>query len=127
LPRPARGDSPAKPTTTRCITEEGAGRLRGVFTVSRVTRPPPGVRSPRGSCFDSGRGDVPKAEALRQAVAGLPADRMLVERQSYLAPVRSRQAQRPAYITKVAGQLAAVEREPGAGDETDATTRLFRP
>ena len=74
----------------------------------------------------------PKAEALRQAAAAAPADRLLVETDSpYLAPIPFRgKRNEPAYVARVVEQLAAV-RGVGAdviGAETDRNfDRLFRP
>ena len=74
----------------------------------------------------------PKAEALRQAAAGAPADRLLVETDSpYLAPIPYRgKRNEPAYVAKVVEQLAAVRGVTAAaiGEQTDRNfDRLFRP
>jgi TatD DNase family protein len=69
---------------------------------------------------------------LRQAVAGAPSDRLLVETDSpYLAPVPFRgKRNEPAYVAKVAEQLALVRGVSAAaiGEETDRNfDDLFRP
>ena len=74
----------------------------------------------------------PKAEALRQAAAAAPADRLLVETDSpYLAPIPYRgKRNEPAYVAKVVEQLAAVRATTAVaiGEQTDRNfDRLFRP
>ena len=74
----------------------------------------------------------PKADTLRQAVAAVPSDRLLVETDSpYLAPIPHRgKRNEPAYVAKVVEQLAAVRGVSPAqmGAETDHNfDRLFPP
>jgi TatD DNase family protein len=74
----------------------------------------------------------PKGEALRQAAAALPEDRILVETDSpYLAPIPYRgKRNEPAHVVKVAEQLAAVRGTTAAavGAATDRNfDGLFQP
>ena len=101
-----------------CFTGDDAAAARALATGFSLSIP--------------GVATFPKAEMLRQAVAGVPADRLLVETDSpYLAPVPFRgKRNEPAHVAKVVDQLAAV-RGVSAGaiaDETDRNfDRLFRP
>jgi TatD DNase family protein len=101
-----------------CFTGDAAAASRALATGFLVSIP--GVVT------------FPKAEALRQAAASLPPDRILVETDSpYLAPVPHRgKRNEPAHVAKVVHQLAAV-RGVSAASVSEATDhnfdRLFRP
>ena len=123
----------AEDDTLQIVKEEGQGRLRGVFhcftgdseAAARVLATGFLISIPGVVTF-------PKAESLRQAAAGAPADRLLVETDSpYLAPVPHRgKRNEPAYVAKVVERLAAVRGTSAAalGEETDRNfDRLFRP
>jgi TatD DNase family protein len=123
----------AEDDTLRIITEEGGGRLRGVFHCFTGDAEAASRALVTGfSLSIPGVATFPKAETLRQAAAGAPADRLLVETDSpYLAPVPFRgKRNEPAYVAKVVEQLAAV-RGVSAGTIADETDRnfdqLFRP
>ena len=123
----------AEDDTLRILAEEGQGRLRGVFhcftgdidAASRALATGFLISIPGVATF-------PKAEALRQAASGVPANRLLVETDSpYLAPVPYRgKRNEPAYVARVVEQLAAVRGTTAAAinDQTDQNfDRLFRP
>jgi TatD DNase family protein len=123
----------AEDDTLRIISEEGRGKLRGVFHC--FTGDADAAARALGTGFFisiPGVATFPKAESLRQAVAGAPADRLLVETDSpYLAPVPHRgKRNEPAYVARVVEQLAAVRGTTAAaiGEQTDRNfERLFRP
>jgi TatD DNase family protein len=123
----------AEDDTLRIITEEGKGRLRGVFHCFTGDSAAAARALGTGFCLSiPGVATFPKADALRQAAAGAPADRLLVETDSpYLAPVPFRgKRNEPAYVARVVEQLAAVRGASAAaiGEETDRNfDRLFRP
>jgi TatD DNase family protein len=123
----------AEEDTLRILLEEGRGKLRGVFHC--FTGDTEAAARALGTGFlisIPGVATFPKAEALRQAAAGAPADRLLVETDSpYLAPIPYRgKRNEPAYVAKVVEQLAAV-RGTSAADISELTDRnfesLFRP
>ena len=123
----------AEEDTLRLLMEEGRGRLHGVFHC--FTGDTDAAARALGTGFMisiPGVATFPKAEALRQAAAGVPADRLLVETDSpYLAPVPHRgKRNEPAFVAKVVEQLAAV-RGTSAADISEQTDRnferLFRP
>lgn len=123
----------AEDDTLRILREEGGGRLRGVFHCFTGDSSA-AERALATGFFLSipGVATFPKAEALRQAVAAMPEDRLLVETDSpYLAPIPYRgKRNEPAYVAKVVEQLAAVRGvTPAAfGAQTDRNfDRLFRP
>lgn len=95
-----------------CFTGDAAAAARALATGFLVSIP--------------GVATFPKAESLRQAVAGLPDDRMLVETDSpYLAPIPYRgKRNEPAYVAKVVERLAAV-RGVSAASIAEATDRNF--
>jgi TatD DNase family protein len=123
----------AEDDTLRIIREEGQGALRGVFHC--FTGDSDAAARALGTGFllsIPGVATFPKAEALRQAAAGVPADRLLIETDSpYLAPVPHRgKRNEPAYVARVAEQLATVRGTTAAamGEQTDRNfDRLFRP
>lgn len=123
----------AEDDTVRIITEEGGGKARGVFHC--FTGDADAAARALGTGFlisIPGVATFPKAEALRQAAAGAPPDRLLVETDSpYLAPVPHRgKRNEPAYVASVVEQLAAVRGTTAAaiGEQTDRNfDRLFRP
>jgi TatD DNase family protein len=123
----------AEDDTLRLILEEGHGRLRGVFHC--FTGDPDAATRALGTGLlisIPGVATFPKAEALRQAAAGAPADRLLVETDSpYLAPMPYRgKRNEPAYVARVVEQLAAVRGTSAAAisELTDRNfERLFRP
>ena len=123
----------AEDDTLRIIREEGQGRLRGVFHCFTGDTAASERALATGFMLSiPGVVTFPKADTLRQAAAGAPADRLLVETDSpYLAPVPFRgKRNEPAYVAKVVDQLAAV-RGVSAADvarETDRNfDRLFQP
>jgi len=123
----------AEDDTLRIITEEGGDRLRGVFHCFTGDSDAAARALVTGFCLSiPGVVTFPKADALRQAAAGTPADRLLVETDSpYLAPVPFRgKRNEPAYVAKVVEQLAAARGVSAAAiaEETDRNfDRLFRP
>ena len=123
----------AEDDTLRVLTEEGAGRLRGVFHCFTGDAAAANRALATGFYLSiPGVVTFPKGEALRQASAGLPGDRLLVETDSpFLAPVPFRgKRNEPAHVAKVVEQLAAVRGEDAArlGEVTDENfDRLFRP
>ena len=123
----------AEDDTLRIVTEEGGGRLRGVFHCFTGDAEAAARALITGFCLSiPGVATFPKADALRQAAAGVPADRLLVETDSpYLAPVPFRgKRNEPAYVAKVVEQLAAARGISAAAisEETDRNfDRLFRP
>ena len=123
----------AEDDTLRIIREEGQGRLRGVFHCFTGDQAAADRALATGFFLSiPGVATFPKAEALRQAVAAAPADRLLVETDSpYLAPIPFRgKRNEPAYVAKVVEQIASI-RGVSAGtidEETDRNfARLFLP
>jgi TatD DNase family protein len=123
----------AEEDTLRILHGEGAGRLRGVFHCFTGDAGA-AARALATGFFLSIPGVVtfPKAETLRQAAAGVPADRLLVETDSpYLAPVPWRgKRNEPAHVARVVEEVARARHvSPAAlGDQTDRNfDRLFRP
>jgi TatD DNase family protein len=123
----------AEDDTFRIIGEEGHGRLRGVFHCFTGDAGAAARALGTGLMISiPGVATFPKAEALRQAATGAPADRLLVETDSpYLAPVPHRgKRNEPAYVAKVVEQLAALRGTTPAdiGEQTDRNfDALFRP
>ena len=123
----------AEEDTLRLLLEEGHGKLRGVFHC--FTGDTEAASRALGTGFlisIPGVATFPKAETLRQAAAGAPADRLLVETDSpYLAPVPYRgKRNEPAYVAKVVEQLAVARGTSAAAisEQTDRNfERLFRP
>jgi TatD DNase family protein len=123
----------AEDDTLRILSEEGQGRLRGVFHCFTGDQAA-AERALATGFFLSipGVATFPKAESLRQAAAAAPPDRLLVETDSpYLAPVPYRgKRNEPAYVAIVVEQLAAA-RGVTAGEIVEQTDRnfgrLFRP
>jgi TatD DNase family protein len=123
----------AEDDTLRIIREEGQGRLRGVFHCFTGDQAA-AARALATGFFLSipGVATFPKAETLRQAVALVPADRLLVETDSpYLAPIPFRgKRNEPAYVARVVELLATIRNVTTAtiADETDRNfARLFNP
>ena len=123
----------AEDDTLRIIREEGQGRLRGVFHCFTGDQAAADRALATGFFLSiPGVATFPKAEALRQAVAAAPADRLLVETDSpYLAPIPFRgKRNEPSYVAKVVELLAAVRDTTASavGEQTDRNfERLFRP
>lgn len=123
----------AEDDTLRIVGEEGGGRLRGVFHCFTGDSEAAARALSTGFLISiPGVATFPKAETLRQAAAGVAADRLLVETDSpYLAPVPHRgKRNEPAYVVRVVEQLAAVRGTTAAaiGEQTDRNfDRLFRP
>lgn len=123
----------AEEDTLRILGEEGGGRLRGVFHCFTGDSEAAARALATGFYLSiPGVATFPKAESLRQAACGAPADRLLVETDSpYLAPVPFRgKRNEPAYVARVVEQLATVRGATAAaiGEETDRNfDRLFRP
>lgn len=123
----------AEEDTLRIIREEGQGRLRGVFHCFTGDQAAADRALATGFLLSiPGVATFPKAETLRQAAATVPAERLLIETDSpYLAPVPFRgKRNEPAYVARVAEQLAAVRGVSAEqiGRQTDANfDRLFRP
>jgi TatD DNase family protein len=123
----------AEEDTLRILADEGRGKLRGVFHCFTGDAEAAARALVTGFMISiPGVATFPKAEALRQAAAGAPADRLLVETDSpYLAPVPHRGTRNePAYVARVVEQLAAA-RGTSAADISEQTDRnfdrLFRP
>lgn len=101
----------AEDDTLRIITEEGQGELRGVFhcfsgdaaAATRAIATGFHVSIPGIATF-------PKADALREAVTHVPADRLLIETDSpYLAPIPYRgKRNEPAYVIETFRLIADV-------------------
>jgi TatD DNase family protein len=123
----------AEADTLRILGEEGEGRLRGVFHCFTGDSAAAARALATGFLLSiPGVATFPKAETLRQAVAEVPEDRLLVETDSpYLAPIPYRgKRNEPAHVAKVVEQIAAIR---GVSAETIAAatdsnfTRLFGP
>lgn len=123
----------AEDDTLRILSEEGGGRLRGVFHCFTGDTAASERALATGFYLSiPGVATFPKAETLRQAAAGAPEDRLLVETDSpYLAPIPYRgKRNEPAYVAKVVERLAAVRgvTADAIGRQTDLNfDRLFRP
>jgi TatD DNase family protein len=123
----------AEDDTLRILLEEGRGNLRGVFHCFTGDTEAAARALGTGLLISiPGVATFPKAETLRQAAAGAPADSLLVETDSpYLAPVPYRgKRNEPAYVAKVVERLAGI-RGTSAADISEQTDRnfdrLFRP
>ena len=123
----------AEADTLRILSEEGQGRLRGVFHCFTGDQAAADRALATGFFLSiPGVATFPKAETLRQAVALTSADRLLVETDSpYLAPIPHRgKRNEPSYVAKVVDALAAVRGTTAAAlsEQTDRNfERLFRP
>lgn len=123
----------AEADTLRILSEEGQGRLRGVFHCFTGDQAAADRALATGFFLSvPGVATFPKAETLRQAVALTPADRLLVETDSpYLAPIPYRgKRNEPSYVARVVDALAAVRGTTAAAfsEQTDRNfERLFRP
>ncbi len=123
----------AEDDTLRILAEEGGLALRGVFHCFTGDLAA-AERALATGFYLSIPGVVtfPKAEALRAALAHVPADRLLVETDSpYLAPVPHRgKRNEPARVATVVERVAAARSETATvvGVQTDANfDALFRP
>ncbi len=135
-PRPADRDSHARSRRRHAAHPRRGRRGRACaacFTALRAIARPPSARWRPDSCLSiPGVATFPKAEALRQAAAAAPADRLLVETDSpYLAPIPvSRQAQRAGLrreSRRTARRRARRERPKRSAHQTDRNfDRLFR-
>jgi TatD DNase family protein len=123
----------AEEDTLRIISEEGQGRLRGVFHCFTGDQAAADRALATGFFLSiPGVATFPKAEALRQAAAAAPSDRLLVETDSpYLAPIPYRgKRNEPSYVAKVVELLAAVRGTTVEvlSEQTDRNfAHLFRP
>ncbi len=123
----------AEEDTLRIIEEvsKAMGFVRGVFHCFTGTRE--AARRALATGFDlsmPGVVTVPKAQELRDAVAEIPPDRLLVETDSpYLAPIPFRgKRNEPAHVAKVVEQVAVIRGVSAEtiAEETDRNfTRLF--
>ncbi len=123
----------AEDDTLRILAEEGGPRLRGVFHCFTGDAAAAGRALATGFYLSiPGVVSFPKAEPLREALPGVPADRLLVETDSpYLAPVPHRgKRNEPAHVATVVARVAAARGVPPemVGAETDRNFDvLFRP
>ena len=101
----------AEDDTLRILGEEGQGRLRGVFHCFTGDAAAASRALATGFYLSiPGVVTFPKAVSLRDAIAALPLDRVLVETDSpYLAPIPFRgKRNEPAHVVKVVEQLATL-------------------
>ena len=123
----------AEDDTLRILAEEGGLALRGVFHCFTGDTAAAERALATGFYLSiPGVVSFPKAEALRAALARVPADRLLVETDSpYLAPVPHRgKRNEPAYVAKVVDRVAAargVAPEVVAAETDRNFDALFRP
>lgn len=123
----------AEDDTLRILAEEGGRDLRGVFHCFTGDTAAAGRALATGFYLSiPGVVSFPKAEALRAALARVPADRLLVETDSpYLAPVPYRgKRNEPAYVAKVVDYVATARGVAPAvvAAETDRNfDALFKP
>ena len=119
--------------TVAILEEEGGGALTGVLHCFTGTLELARAGLGLGFCVSfAGIVTFPKAGALREVAAAMPADRLLIETDSpFLAPVPLRgKRNEPAHVTHVAATLAAVRGVEPAALATGTTAnfhRLFRP
>lgn len=123
----------AEADTLRILAEEGRDRVRGVFHCF-TGDPAAAARALATGFYLSipGVATFPKAEALRQAIAVVPGDRLLVETDSpYLAPIPFRgKRNEPAHVARVVAVVAEVRGETVAvvaARTHENFERLFRP
>lgn len=117
----------AEDDTLRILAEEGGRALRGVFHCFTGDTAAAERALATGFYLSiPGVVSFPKAEALRAALARVPADRLLVETDSpYLAPVPYRgKRNEPAYVAKVVDHLATA-RGVAPADVAAETDRNF--
>lgn len=123
----------AEDDTLRILAEEGGPALRGVFHCFTGDAAAAARALATGFYLSiPGVVSFPKAEALRAALAQVPADRLLVETDSpYLAPVPHRgKRNEPAHVAKVVDHVAAARGVPPeiVAAETDRNfDALFKP
>lgn len=119
--------------TVAIVREEGRGEVRGVFHCFSGTAALAAEALDLGFLVSfSGILTFPKADALREIAARIPADRLLVETDCpYLAPVPMRgQRNEPAWVVRTAERLAELRGVPPAELERVVATnfaRLFGP
>lgn len=119
--------------TVRVLKDVGQGRVRGVFHCFTGNEALARAALDLGFYLSfSGIATFPKAEALRDVLRFVPADRVLIETDSpYLAPPPHRgKRNEPAWVTRVAEILAGALGEPVEGFRArtaDNFARLFRP
>ena len=123
----------AEEDTLRILEEERGAGLRGVFHCFTGDHNA-AVRALATGFYLSIPGVVtfPKADALRTAVATVPADRLLVETDSpYLAPIPFRgKRNEPAHVARVVETLAALRSATPAQVSADTDRNfdaLFKP
>lgn len=123
----------AEDDTLRILAEEGGRALRGVFHCFTGDTAAAERALATGFYLSiPGVVSFPKAEALRAALARVPADRLLVETDSpYLAPVPYRgKRNEPAYVAKVVDHVATARGVAPADVATQTDLNfdaLFRP
>jgi len=119
--------------TLAILREEGGGRVRGVLHCFTGTAALAHAGIELGLHISlAGIVTFPKAIALREAIAQVPLDRLLVETDSpFLAPVPHRGSRNePAHLARIVGAIAALRGLAAAevGAQTTANFRaLFRP
>jgi TatD DNase family protein len=117
--------------TIRILKESGAGRVRGVMHCFTGTAAEARQALDLGFYLSiPGIVTFPKAGSLREVVAGLPLDRLLVETDApYLAPVPHRgKRNEPAFVGETVRQIAAthaVSVESVAGQVRENFDRLL--
>lgn len=119
--------------TVEILRRVGAGTLTGVFHCFSGDRHLAAEALDLGFYVSfSGILTFPKSEAIRQAAALVPLDRLLVETDCpYLAPVPHRgKRNEPAWVSEVVATLARLhgrETQAVAGATAENYRRLFRP
>lgn len=119
--------------TVRVLKEVGQGRVRGVFHCFTGNEALARAALDLGFFLSfSGIATFPRAEALRDVLRLVPADRVLIETDSpYLAPPPYRgKRNEPAWVARVAETLAEALREPVdrfRARTADNFARLFGP
>jgi TatD DNase family protein len=123
----------ATPDTMAILREAGDGRVRGVLHCFSGTRDEARLGLDLGLLISlSGILTFPKADALRDVAAFVPADRLLVETDApFLAPVPHRgRRNEPAWVVETLARLAAVRfvsREEMGRQVTENLTTLLGP
>jgi TatD DNase family protein len=123
----------AEEETLAVLAEEGRGLLRGVFHCFTGDRALAERVLALGFHLSfAGIVTFPRADGVREAAAGVPADRILIETDSpYLAPVPHRGTRNePAFVAAVLARLAEVRGDTPAAlaaHVAENFTRLARP